>query len=77
MGDSHCRLRVAISRLWVVVLVHRNFCGDRRVVGRSIIVGRIIFSIVVGLGCVGGLSHGFGWRLLVLLGLCQLRRPRR
>lgn len=43
-----------------MVLVHRNFCGDRRVVGKSIIVGRMIFSIVAGLGCVGDLSHGFG-----------------
>lgn len=41
----------------MVVLVHRNFGGDSRAVGRSMIVGRIIFSIVGGLGYVGGLSH--------------------
>ena len=60
MGRSHCRLRVAIRRLYVVVFVHRNFWGDRSAVGMSMIVGRIIFSIVGDLGCVGGQSHGFG-----------------
>lgn len=59
-----------------MVLVHRNFCGDRRAVGKSMIVGSMIFSIVEDLGYVGGLSRGFGWRLLVLLGLCQPRRLR-
>lgn len=48
MGTSHCRLIVAISRLYVVVLVHRCLRGDRTVRGRSIIVGIMIFSIVVG-----------------------------
>lgn len=48
----------------MVVLVHRNFGGDSRAVGRSIIVGRIIFSIVVSSGCVGGRSRGCVWRLL-------------
>lgn len=74
---SHCRLREAINRLYVVVFVHRNFGGDRRVIGRSMIVGIMIFSIVVGLGCGGGQSRGFVWMLLVLLGLCRLRRLRR
>lgn len=67
---------MAISRLCVVVLVHRNFCGDRRAVGRSMMVGRMIFSIGGGLSYVGGLSRGFGWRLLVLLGRRLLRRLR-
>ena len=58
-GTSHCRLRVATSRLCIVVLVHMNFKGDRRAVGSSIMVGRIIFSIVVGLGCAGGRSRVF------------------
>lgn len=35
----------------------------------SIIVGRIIFSIVRGLGCVGGQSCVFVWRLLVIVRL--------
>lgn len=42
----------------MVVLVHRNFGGDSKAVGSNIIVGRIIFSIVAGLGCAGGQSHG-------------------
>lgn len=42
-----------------------RFLGDRKAVGRSIIVGMMIFSIVGGLGCVGGLSHVFGWKQLV------------
>lgn len=44
-GASQCRLKAAISRLCVVVLVHRDFRGDRRAVGSSIIEGRRIFSI--------------------------------
>lgn len=62
--------------LCVVVLVHRSFGGDRRVVGRSMIVGMIIFSIVGGLGCVSGQSRGFGLRLLVWLDLHLLRRQK-
>lgn len=31
-----------------MVLVHINFAGDRRVVGKSIAIGRMIFSIVRG-----------------------------
>lgn len=31
-----------------MVLSHRNFRGERRVIGRSMIVGSMIFSIVVG-----------------------------
>lgn len=60
----------------MVVLVHKNFWGDRRAVGRSMIIGRVIFNIVGGSSCVGGRSHEFGWMLLVLLGLCPLRRQR-
>lgn len=41
------------------MLDHRNFRGDRRAKGSSIVVGRIIFSIVGGLGCVGGRSRVF------------------
>lgn len=39
---------VAISRLYVVVLVHRCLRGERRVSGSSIMVGIMTFSIVVG-----------------------------
>lgn len=39
---------VAISRLYIVVLVHRCLRGERKVRGRSMIVGMIIFSIGVG-----------------------------
>lgn len=39
---------MAINRLCVVVLVHRYLCGDSRTRGRSMIVGTMIFSIVVG-----------------------------
>lgn len=46
------------------MFVQRNLWGDSRAVGRSMIVGRIIFNIVGGLGCVGGRSRGFGWRRL-------------
>lgn len=60
----------------MVVLVHRSFGGDRRAVGRSMIVGMMIFNIVGGLGCVGGRSRGFGLRLLVWLDLHLLRRQR-
>lgn len=31
-----------------MVLVHMDFAGDRRVIGRSMVVGRMIFSIVGG-----------------------------
>lgn len=39
---------MAISRLCIVMLVHRCLHGDRRARGSSIIVGTMIFSIVVG-----------------------------
>lgn len=39
---------MAISRLCVVVLVHRCLQGERKVSGRSMMVGMMIFSIVVG-----------------------------
>ena len=48
-----------------MVLVHMDFAGDKRAVGKSMIVGRMIFSIVEGLGCVGGQSHVFVQKLLV------------
>lgn len=63
---------MAISRLCIVVFVHMNFWGERRVVGSSIRVGRMIFSIVEGLGFVGSRSRGFVWRPLALLVLYLL-----
>ena len=67
---------MAIIMAWAVVLVHSSFCWDRRAVGASMIVGMMIFSIVGGLDCGGGQSRGFVWKLLILLGLCLLRRQR-
>lgn len=40
------------------------------------IVGRMIFSIVGGLSCVGGQNRVFGLRLLTWLGLRLLHRRR-
>lgn len=48
MGVSHCRLIVAMSKLWSVMLVHKCLSGDMRVRGRSVAVGMMIFSIVGG-----------------------------
>ena len=60
---SHTRLSVAISRLLVVVTCQNHFLGESQVAGMSISVGIRIFSIVVGLGFVVDLSHGYGqWR---------------
>lgn len=67
---------VAINRLWRVMFVHKCFRGDNRVIGRSMIVGIMIFSIVGGLGCGYGLSREFGLRQLGLQGQCLLRRRR-
>lgn len=67
---------MAISRLYVVVLVHKNFLGDRRAVGMSMIVGRMIFSIVGGLDCVSDRNHEFVLRLLAWLGRLLLRMLR-
>lgn len=61
----------------MVVLVHRNFGGDSKAVGSSIIVGRIIFSIVASLSYVGGRSRGCVWRLLGWPGRCLPRMLRR
>lgn len=55
---------MAIRRLYMVVFVHKSFLGDRSAVGRSMIMGKMIFNIVGGLGCAGGLNRGFVWKLL-------------
>lgn len=59
------------------MLVHRNFGGDSKAVGRSMIVGKMIFSIVEDLGYVSGRSHECVWRPLGWLGLCLLHMLRR
>lgn len=56
---------------------HKNFDGDRRVIGRSIIVGRIIFNIVGDLGFGDNLNHGFGRRRLGWRDQFLLRKQRR
>lgn len=61
----------------MVVLVHRNFGGDSRAVGRSIIVGKMIFSIVVGLGYAGDRNRGCVWRLPGWLDQCLPHMLRR
>lgn len=44
---SHRRLAVAIIKLWHVAAVHAHFLLTSQVVGISIMVGIIIFSIVI------------------------------
>jgi len=61
----------------MVVLGHRSFWGDSSVIGMSMIIGKITFSIVGGLGYVGGRSRGFVLKLQVLPGPFLLRRLRR
>lgn len=61
---SQERLSRATIRLCAVVDVHSHFDGENQIVGKSMIVGRRIFSIVKGLGIEGGLNHGSGlWQL--------------
>lgn len=59
-----------------MVFVHMSLGGERRVVGSSIRVGKMIFNIVGGLGFVSGRSHEFAWRPLILLVLCLLHMQR-
>ena len=59
-----------------MALIHRNLVGDRRAVGGSRRVGRRIFNIGGGLGCVGDRNRECGLRLLVWLSPYQLRKPR-
>lgn len=49
-----------MAKLCTVAVVHSHFEGDNQIVGNSMIVGIKIFSIVVGLGLVGGLFRGCG-----------------
>lgn len=57
------KLTKAIIRLWNIVLVQSHLGEDNQIVGKSIIVGIRIFSIVGDLGPVIGLFRGFGlWR---------------
>lgn len=59
-----------------MVLIHRNFVGDRRAVGGRRRVGRRIFNIGGGLGYVGGQNHGCELRLPVWLSLYRPRKLR-
>lgn len=47
----------AMSKLWQEVLIHNSEFFDSQVTGMSMIVGRIIFSIVGGLSFVRNLSR--------------------
>lgn len=76
-GLNHCKLKVAIIRLWINVEGHSCFGLHSMIVGSNIIVGSRIFNIVEGLGFVVGLNREFVKMLLVRIGLYQLHRPRR
>lgn len=76
-GLNHCKLRMAIIRLWVSVESHSCFGLHNVIVGNSIIVGSKIFSIVRDLSFVVDLNRGFVRMLLVGIGPCRLRRRRR
>lgn len=66
-------VKILISRLQVIVLIHITWVFDNHIVGSIIIVGIMIFSIVVSLSFARNLSHMY-WRLeLEGLGLLQLR----
>lgn len=81
VSDDHLiqvKLIKAIIRLWSVVVVQSHLDGVSQIVGKSIIVGIKIFSIVVNLGLVGDLCRGFELWRLVVLGLHwphMLKRP--
>lgn len=57
---SHVRLMKAIKRLCAVVVVHSHLGVTNQIVGNSMIVGTSTFSIVIGLGFVGGRFRGCG-----------------
>lgn len=71
------RLMRAIIRLCKVVTGQSHLEGENQIVGNSIIVGIKIFNIVVGLGLVGGLFHGFVLWLPVGQGRCLLHMLKR
>lgn len=52
---------MAMTRAWAVVVVQSHFGVTSQVVGNSISVGIIIFSIVGDLDFGGGLCHVYGW----------------
>jgi len=58
--NSQWRLIKAIMSPWVRDEGHSHFGGVSQIVGNSISVGRRIFSIVRGLGFVGGQCRVFG-----------------
>lgn len=66
---NQVRLKRAITKLWARVEGQSHLGEESQVVGASIRVGIRIFSIVGGLGFVGGQFHGCGQWLLKGLGL--------
>lgn len=71
---SQVRLNRAIMKLWERVEGQSHLAGESQVVGTSIRVGIRIFSIVGGLGFVGGQFRGCGQWLLTGQGLRLLHR---
>ena len=64
---SQCRLTKAIIRPWAREDGHSHLGGASQIVGNSISVGRSTFSIVRGLGFVGGRFHACELRLRAAL----------
>lgn len=71
---SQERLKVAMIKLWVRAVGQSHLAGESQAVGTSIRVGMRIFSILRGLGFLGGLCRGFERQLL---GGRGLRLPRK
>lgn len=63
-----------IIKLWVVKLIQIKLFLDNHVIGRSIIIGKTIFSIGVGLDYGCGLIHMYLRLKLVRQGLLLLRK---
>lgn len=71
------RLITAIKRLEVSVISHSVLIGANQIVGKSVMVGIKIFSIVEGLWLVSGRIRGCGRLLQVRLALCLLHRQKK
>lgn len=70
------RVRMLISRLQSIMLIHSMWSFDSHVIGNNIVVGKIIFNIVEGLGFVRNLGH-INWRSgLAKLGPLRLHMRR-
>lgn len=73
---SQERLKTAIARLWVRVVVQSHFEGEYQVAGISIIVGSKIFSIVRDLRFLSDRSRECEWWQLEALARRWLHRLR-